>query len=424
MSETTPRISIVMPSFNQAEFLAPAVLSVFESGADDVELVVADGASSDGTQALLADLALRFLGRLRWQSAPDGGPAAAINNAVRRARAPLLGWLNSDDLYAPGAIARALAHFNANPDDIMAYGQATHVDIAGQHLEPYPTRRPDTPIEAFRDGCFICQPSAFFRRDAFLALGGLDEGLKAAFDFDLWLRMFRAHPGRIGFVDAVQAHSRLHEGGITLRFRERVAREGIQVIARHLETAPVHWLLTHLDELIARHPFTDAVDTPAMRIAAMADELAPLLEPGARGTVAGHLAGHWGAALAGPHWAVPVWADGWAPARLDVRVRQPMDAGAQPLAGLRLQGLHAHPRGGVLRLVVQGPEGRVAERRLDVNGPFALELPLTDRRPGARTVFSLCTEGGFVPQEIEPGSDDRRTLTFRVERVQALPGGR
>jgi glycosyltransferase involved in cell wall biosynthesis len=134
MNETTPRISIVMPSFNQAEFLTAAVLSVLESAADDVELVVADGASTDGTQALLADLALRFPGRLRWQSAPDGGPAAAINDAVRRARAPLLGWLNSDDLYAPGAITRALAHFATHPDDVMAYGQATHVDIAGQHL--------------------------------------------------------------------------------------------------------------------------------------------------------------------------------------------------------------------------------------------------------------------------------------------------
>jgi hypothetical protein len=421
MNETTPRISIVMPSFNQAEFLTAAVLSVLESAADDVELVVADGASTDGTQALLADLALRFPGRLRWQSAPDGGPAAAINDAVRRARAPLLGWLNSDDLYAPGAITRALAHFATHPDDVMAYGQATHVDIAGQHLEAYPTRPPDTPIEAFRDGCFICQPSAFFRRDAFLALGGLDEGLKAAFDFDLWLRMFRTHPGRIGFVDSVQAHSRLHEGGITLRFRERVAREGIQVVARHLGTAPVHWLLTHLQELVASHPFTEAVDTPAARITAMAEELAPVLEPGSRLRVAEHLAGHWGAALAGPHWAVPVWADGWAPARLDVRVRQPADAGVPPLPGLRLHGLHAHPRGGVLQLVVHGPEGRVAERRLDVNGPFTIDLPLSDRRPGARTVFSLCTEGGFVPQAIEPGSADQRTLAFRVERVQVRP---
>ncbi len=416
----TPRLSVVMPSFNQAEFLEAAAGSVLDGTGSEVELVVADGASTDGTLAVLASLALRHPGRVRWQSAPDGGPAAAINAAVARARAPLLGWLNSDDLYAPGAVARALDHFSAHPDHVMVYGEATHVDVAGRFLERYPTQRPETPLAAFRDGCFICQPSVFLRRDAWQAAGGLDEGLKAAFDFDLWLRLFRSSPGRIGFIDAVQAHSRLHEGGITLRFRERVAREGIEVIARHLGTAPVNWLLTHLQELVERHPFTDSLLPPGERIRALVDELAPRLDPGAAAVAAAHMAQDRRVALAGPDWALSVWADGWAPPQLQVRVRQPAAPGARPLAALRLHGVHAHPAGGVMQVQVHGPEGPLSGHRLDVNGPFAIDLPLADRRPGARAVFSLCTEGGFVPQAVEPGSGDTRTLAFRVERVLPL----
>lgn len=417
----TWKLSVVMPSFNQAEFLEAAALSVLADTGEEVELVVADGASSDGTLTVLADLAMRFPGRVRWQSAPDGGPAAAINAAVARARAPLLGWLNSDDLYAAGAIARAIAHFDARPDDVMVYGEADHVDVAGGFMERYPTRRPDTPVEAFREGCFICQPSVFVRRDAWLDTGGLDEGLKAAFDFDLWLRMFRRHPGCIGFIDAVQAHSRLHEGGITLRFRERVAREGIEVIARHLGSAPVNWLLTHLQELIDRHPFTDAAQTPAARIQALVQELAPRLDAGAVAEAASRMAQDWRVALAGRDWALSVWADGWAPPQLQVRVRQPVETGAPPMAALRLYGVHAHPAGGVVDVQVHGPDGPVAMRRLDVNGPFTIDLPITDRRPGARCLFLLRSEGGFVPQRVERGSNDARTLAFRVERVLPVP---
>jgi len=422
MTSSSPRISVVMPSFNQAEFIEEAVCSVLADTGDEVELVVSDGGSSDDTLDRLAGLQMRFPGRLRWQSAPDGGPAAAINAAARRARAPWLGWLNSDDRYAPGALSRALAHIAAHPDHALFYGEADHVDIAGHRIDRYPTLPPDTPLSAFRDGCFICQPSMFMRRDAFLDAGGLDETLKAAFDFELWLRLFPRHAGRIGFIDEVQAHSRLHVGGITLRFRERVAREGVAVIARHLAPAPVHWLLTHLQELLATHPFGSAGVAPPDRVRGLVDELAASLEPGARQRLAQVLADDWAAAVCGPHWGLSIWPDGWAPPRLSVRVQQPPASAGGPVHGLRLYIEHAHPQGRPVEVRVFGPEGLVLERRLAVNGPQVLDLAVPDKRPEARTVFTVQTTGAFVPRQVEPGSTDDRELAFKVSRVVPLPG--
>jgi glycosyltransferase involved in cell wall biosynthesis len=268
-----PLVSVVMPSLNQAAFICAAIDSVLGQNYGQTELIVVDGGSTDGTQALLAARQAQD-GRLRWQSVPDTGPAQAINAAIKLARGTVVGWLNSDDLYTPGAIQRAIAALQANPKWLMAYGHGMHVDGLGRPLHPYPTLPPATPVSQFAEGCFICQPTVFARRTFWQLLGPLDETLKAAFDFDYWLRAFATLPGRMGFVDAVQAYSRLHAGCITVRMRRTVALEGMQVLARHLGQAPKEWLLTYFNELLAA---SDHADMGAIR--AQANEALAVAAP-------------------------------------------------------------------------------------------------------------------------------------------------
>ena len=239
-----PLVSIVMPSLNQAAYLEAALDSVLSQSYRNLELIVADGGSTDGSLDLLALRQSRD-SRLRLLTGPDTGPAQAINKALRQTRGTLIGWLNSDDLYAADAIDRAVATLHDGSDFFMVYGHGQHVDSVGKPIDGYPTLPPSTSIDAFQDGCFICQPTVFFRRTLFLLLGDLDEGLKTAFDFDYWLRAFKSFPGRIGFVDRIQAFSRLHDDCITVRMRRTVTLEGIQVVARHLGHVPAHWLLSY-----------------------------------------------------------------------------------------------------------------------------------------------------------------------------------
>ena len=259
-----PRLSIVMPSLNQARFIEAAIDSVLGQDVEAVELIVADGGSSDGTQALLAAWAARDA-RLRWRAEPDDGPAQAVNKALSQVRGTLVGWLNADDLYLPGALARTLAAFDAAPQHLLIYGHGRHVDEAGQPLEPYPTLPPDTPLAHFAQGCFLCQPTVFFRRTLLVLLGKLDEKLRCSFDFDYWLRVFKAFPDRIGFIDALQASTRLHADCITLKQRRQVALEGVQILHRHLGQAPKEWLLTYAIELLAQPPAARGVDDSQLR---------------------------------------------------------------------------------------------------------------------------------------------------------------
>lgn len=154
--------TIVMPSFTQGRFLGEAARSVLRQGGDDVELIVMDGGSADDSLSVLATLSREFAGRVRWYSEPDAGPADAINKSVAAASGDVIGWLNSDDVYARGAIGRASRYLRANPDDVMVYGRGKHIDGCGRVIDEYPTLPPDGGVEAFADGCFICQPTALF----------------------------------------------------------------------------------------------------------------------------------------------------------------------------------------------------------------------------------------------------------------------
>jgi glycosyltransferase involved in cell wall biosynthesis len=412
-----PVLSVVMPSLNQRPFIGAAVRSVMTQDVGGLELVVQDGGSLDGSLTELAALSAEFAGRLRWTSGPDAGPADAIHRAIVAARAPVIGWLNSDDLYTPGAARRALEHLAQHGDHVMVYGHGEHVDAQGALLERYPSLPPSTPLAAFADGNFICQPTVFFRRDAYLAAGGLDNLLRTAFDFDLWLRLFKAHPGGIGFIDTVQARSRLHAGSITLRMRERVAMEGLTVIRRHLGPAPGHWLLTHLEELCAQHPFHGQPKDLRIEFERLVQQALPLVGAATADALAARLQGDRRLQLARPHLYVATHPDGWAAPVLDVRLRQP----AQPVRAIVLACEHASPAGKPLSITVVSPDGRVQALRVDGNGPFEFSIEVPDCRPQAQAVFRILSEGAFVPAQDEPGSADQRQLAFKVLGCRLLP---
>lgn len=242
--------SIVMPTRNQVGFIEESLRSVLDQDYPSIEVVVADGNSTDGTQTLLEKLSKEDP-RIRWFSEPDTGPANAVNKALSRVRGTLIGWLNSDDLYTAGALSRAAAALEANPQWLMVYGHGQHIDIEGKVLEQYPTLPPAGEVERFKEGCFICQPTVAFRRTLPLLLGKLDESFNCSFDFDYWVRAFKTFPDRIGFIDAVQAQSRLHDGCITTNARKQVALEGLRILHTHLGYAPKEWLLTYIEELAA-----------------------------------------------------------------------------------------------------------------------------------------------------------------------------
>ena len=272
----TPLVSIAMPSFNQAGYIEAAIESVFDQPYSNIELIVSDGGSTDQTPDILARIGAEEP-RLRWVSEPDGGPADAILKSFSKARGEIIGWLNSDDLYADSAIASMVSGFEDNANWLMCYGQGEHVDEAGAPIALYPTQTPDVGLRGFEGGSFICQPTVFLKTPALALLGDLDRSLKTAFDYDYWIRAFRAFPDRIGFLEQVIAKSRLHSDCITKTMRATVALEGLALSQRHLGKAQPHWAATYLEEVEAEIG-TDA-DTLARETTSFLDQAAAYLTP-------------------------------------------------------------------------------------------------------------------------------------------------
>lgn len=416
LAASPPLVTVVMPCLNQAAYVELAVHSVLGQAQADTELLVMDGLSTDGTLGILARLQARYPGRLRWFSQADSGPAQAVNRALALAQGDVVGWLNADDLYLPGAVAQALAHLHKHPDEVMVYGLGRHIDAQGAALGPYPTQPPGMAVAAFANGSGLCQPAVFVRREALAEVGLLDESLKTAFDFDWWWRWFERFPGRIGFVRRVWAASRLHPACLTQRLRRTVALEGMAVVARHAGPPPEAWFWTHVDEMCDAYPMTADRQTLVQVVQAFLQEARAHYPAPALGTMVERLKRDSRLRLAQPGLVASVEPDGWVSRRVQVRYAWR----GQPARAVLLHCDAAWPTLGRLRLRVTGSNGVLHNLLLDVPGDFVLrfEVPVplgpVDGSAQGYAQWQVDAFQGFVPAEHQAGSDDQRRLAFRV----------
>jgi glycosyltransferase involved in cell wall biosynthesis len=220
-----PLVSIVTPSLNQGRYVREAIESVRAQTYSPVEHVVMDGGSTDGTVEILGDYE-----HLRWVSEPDTGQSNAVNKGVAAATGDILGWLNADDAYLPHAVARGVEALQESGVGLV-YADVMRVNDDG--VNPRRIRsRPEWDLwTELNDGNGVYSPSVFFTREAFEAVGGIDESLHLTMDYDLWLKI----GGRFGarHVDAVWSTQRIHDGAKTIRQFEDFWPERLAVSRRH-----------------------------------------------------------------------------------------------------------------------------------------------------------------------------------------------
>lgn len=221
-----PRISIVTPSFNQAEFLEETILSVIEQDYPSLEYIVMDGGSSDNSAAILE----RYADRLSfWTSVKDNGQADALNKGFRRATGDIVGYLNSDDLYLPGSLAKVAEEFTAQPACRWLTGSC--VFFGGDKKEEL--FRPVTPENqaSWLRHWVIPQPAVFWRRELFAKHGFLDESFHYCMDYEFWLRLLFGGE-RCHFIDHTLAKFRLHQTSKTVGAADAFAPEAAAIRER------------------------------------------------------------------------------------------------------------------------------------------------------------------------------------------------
>jgi GT2 family glycosyltransferase len=232
-----PLITVAVPSYNHGHFLEDALGSIFSQDLP-VEVFVADGGSQDNTLSVLKCWDSRLSG---YRSHPDNGQAASINEAVAKGTAPYVAWLNSDDIYLPGGLKLLLAALEQHPEWPAAYGKAWNVDAQLKRTSKVWVQSFSKTRLANR--CIISQPATIIRRSAWQAVGGLDESLHLALDYDLWWRLFTQF-GPLGYVEKEIALNRNHDQTKTKTQRRRHHLESIAVVRRHYGSVPMKWWLT------------------------------------------------------------------------------------------------------------------------------------------------------------------------------------
>jgi glycosyltransferase involved in cell wall biosynthesis len=231
----TASFSVITPSFNQGQFVRATIESVLKQEIVDLQYLVIDGGSEDGTIQIVRD----YSDRLTFVSEPDQGTADAINKGLERCDGDLIGWLNSDDIYYPGTLSRVRELFSLHPEADVIYGRADHIDAGGNLLGEYPTGA--WAFEDLVNHCIISQPAAFFRRAVVQKFGFLDRRCRYCLDYEFWIRLARKG-AKFMFAPELFAATRLHARAKTVASRLQCHREINDIMVQHLGYVPTRWL--------------------------------------------------------------------------------------------------------------------------------------------------------------------------------------
>ena len=221
---TLPLVSIITPSFNQAAYLEETIKSVLTQDYPNIEYIVIDGGSTDGS----VDVIKKYQSRIAfWVSEQDKGQTDAINKGFAKAKGDILAWLNSDDTYHPKAVGEAVLFLMENPDVAMVYADCDFIDERGVVIGKFASRQTD--YHKLRSGyVHIPQQTMFFRAKYWKELGPLDPSFYFAMDYDLWVRIAKHAP--IQYLPGrTWANFRIHTSSKTNVNDERGWKEMLRV---------------------------------------------------------------------------------------------------------------------------------------------------------------------------------------------------
>ena len=222
MPSTFPKISVITPSFNQAEYLERTLRSVLDQGYSNLEYIVIDGGSTDGSVEIIR----RYADRLAyWVSEPDKGQADALNKGLRLATGEWIAWQNSDDIYFPGAFHDLAMAASLHPEAGLIIGDMMLIDAQDRPLRDIRYVKPTTSA-LIAEGMVLANQASFWRRTVQERVGLLNEAFHCSFDYEWFLRLTEhthaVHVKRIW--GALRLHGETKTSLLTSRFQEENQR--------------------------------------------------------------------------------------------------------------------------------------------------------------------------------------------------------
>jgi glycosyltransferase involved in cell wall biosynthesis len=204
MTTSFPKVSIITPSYNQARYLEQCILSVLEQDYPNIEYIIMDGGSTDGSVEIIKKYASRLA---YWVTQKDGGQSAALNEGLHHATGEIWAWMNADDAYLPGAVSKAVSWFASRLDCDIVFGDFRTIDENGKNAHNHRAREFDFSF-ALTKQVPIPSGSTFIRRAVRERVGKFDESLHYVMDIDYWLRASLV--ASFGYLPETLSQYRIH----------------------------------------------------------------------------------------------------------------------------------------------------------------------------------------------------------------------
>ncbi|MBA4385008.1 MAG: glycosyltransferase [Anaerolinea sp.] len=230
-----PKISVIIPTLNQVRFIEETIQSVLSQNYPNLEVIVCDGGSTDGT----LDILKRYNDLLTWTSETDRGQVDAINKGLRLATGVVVAYLNSDDIYTPNTLLTVGKYFTDHPDTQILTGKCLNMDENGVETRPLIKIYKNFWLKLGIDKWlmildYVSQPSTFWRTELIHSIGFFDGEFRNAMDYDYWLRVTRHY--KLKFINQYLAKFRIYPTSITSSNSKAQYNEEYMVASRYATT--------------------------------------------------------------------------------------------------------------------------------------------------------------------------------------------
>jgi glycosyltransferase involved in cell wall biosynthesis len=397
-NEALPLVTVVTPSFNQARFIKATIESVLSQDYPHIEYIIIDGGSTDGTNAVVAP----YSERLTFLSEKDRGQGDAINKGFKMASGSIVAYLNSDDLYLPGAVGAAVAALRSNPEFGAVYGEGYRIDADGNVIARFEVTEEYNLWKLVNVSDYILQQTVFWRRSIFDTIGFFDLDLHYGLDWEILMRTGKRYV--MGYVPQFMGCLREYpeaktSAGGAQRFREIARILRAQSSCRFPPAYFIYGLDTY-EKIVCRRLGTLFGWWP---------RLARKLQRGVLRV------SHYWIGQAATH-SQGLYSDGWASTRVHLML--------PPSDGRYIDLIVTLPPAPVERQSIVVRSGRrIFARESFGAGTFTLSIPVPEDLWDAALTFTIETRRYFTPE-----GADRRRLCYLLEKVgyserYQLPGG-
>jgi glycosyltransferase involved in cell wall biosynthesis len=397
-NEALPLVTVVTPSFNQARFIKATIESVLSQDYPNIEYIIMDGGSTDGTSAVVAP----YTDRLKFISERDRGQGDAINKGFQMASGSIVAYLNSDDLFLPGAVGAAVAALQQNPEFGAVFGEGYRIDALGNVIARFEVTEEYNLWKLVNVSDYILQQTVFWRRSVFDTIGFFDLDLHYGLDWEILMRTGKRYV--MGYIPQFMGCLREYpeaktSAGGAQRFREIARILRAQSSCRFPPAYFIYGLDTY-EKIVCRRLGTLFGWWP---------RLARKLQRGVLRV------SHYWIGQAATH-SQGLYSDGWASTRVHLML--------PPSDGRYIDLIVTLPPAPVERQSIVVRSGRrIFARESFGAGTFTLSIPVPEDLWDAALTFTIETRRYFTPE-----GADRRRLCYLLEKVgyserYQLPGG-